>query len=132
MAPDRGSHVVGGSTLPPGPVKLAGMDADERDIFQFLKTWGVKYVGAAEIARRAGIKSRFYKDPNWAKPVLIQMEDRGIVESDAHGRYRIKPVASKDKHQRWVAPDIAKILQENGLETGGEENIAPDEFYDNL
>jgi hypothetical protein len=108
------------------------MDADENDIFQFLKTWGVRFVGATEIARRAGIKKRFYEDPNWAKPVLMQMAERGILESDAHGRYRIKPVSSKDKHQRWVAPDIAKILQENGLETGGDENIAPDEFYDKL
>ena len=47
------------------------MDADERDIFQFLKTWGGKFVGATEIARRAGNKTRFYKEPDWAKPALI-------------------------------------------------------------
>ena len=108
------------------------MTADERDIFQFLKTWGVKFVGAAEIARRAGSKQRFYKEPDWAKPVLLQMADRGILESDAHGRYRIKPVNRKDKLKRWVAPDIAKILQESGLETEAGEDVAPDEYYEEL
>ena len=109
------------------------MNADERDIFQFLKTWGVKFVGAAEIARRAGSKQRFYKEPDWAKPVLMQMAERGILEVDAHGRYRIKPVNRKDKLKRWVAPDIAKILQESGLEAeAADDNIAPDEYYDEL
>jgi hypothetical protein len=108
------------------------MDSDERDIFQFLKSWGGKSVGAMEIARRAGNKARFFKEPDWAKPVLLQMADRGIVESDAHGRYRIKPVVNKDKNKRWVAPDIAKILQENGLAAGDGNDIAPDEYYNEL
>jgi hypothetical protein len=111
---------------------LAFVNADERDIFQFLKTWGVKFVGAAEIARRAGNKQRFYKEPDWAKPVLMQMAERGILESDPHGRYRIKPVSGKDKHKRWVAPDIAKILQESGLEAEAGSDVAPDEYYDGL
>jgi hypothetical protein len=108
------------------------MNADERDIFQFLKTWGVKFVGAAEIARRAGVKQRFYKEPDWAKPVLMQMAERGILEVDAHGRYRIKPVSGKNKHKRWVAPDIAKILQESGLEAESGSEAAPDEYYEEL
>lgn len=108
------------------------MTADERDIFQFLKTWGVKFVGAAEIARRAGNKRRFYTEPDWAKPVLAQMADRGILETDAHGRYRIKPVSRKDKQKRWVAPDIAKILQESGLEAEAGSDVAPDEYYEEL
>ncbi len=108
------------------------MNADERDIFQFLKTWGVKFVGAAEIARRAGSKQRYYKEPDWAKPVLLQMAERGILESDAHGRYRIKPVSHKDKLKRWVAPDIAKILQESGLEAEAGTDIASDEYYEEL
>ena len=73
------------------------MDADERDIFHFLKTWGSAYVNAVEIARRAGNQKRFYDDPDWAKPVLLRMADRGILEGDASGRYRIKSVGRKDK-----------------------------------
>ena len=47
--------------------QISVMDGDERDIFQFLKTRGTDFVGVMEIARRAGNKKRFYKDPDWAK-----------------------------------------------------------------
>jgi hypothetical protein len=108
------------------------MDGDEREIFHFLKTWGSEFVGAVEIARRAGIKKRFYDEPDWAKPVLMRMADRGILESDSSGRYRIKPISRKDKQKRWVAPDIAKILQESGVEVEDSNDIASDEFYNEL
>ena len=108
------------------------MDGDEREIYQFLKTWGTEYVGAMEIARRATIKKRFYEEPDWAKVVLMRMEERAILESDSQGRYRIKPVARKDKNKRWVAPDIAKILHESGVEVEAGDGIAPDEYYDQL
>jgi predicted transcriptional regulator of viral defense system len=108
------------------------MDGDEREIYQFLKTWGTTYVGATEIARRATIKKRFYEEPDWAKQVLLRMEDRGILESDSQGRYRIKPASTRDKNKRWVAPDIAKILQESGVEVAAGDGAAPDEYYDQL
>jgi len=108
------------------------MDGDERDIFQFLKSWGGTFVGGMEIARRAGNRRRFHEEPDWAKPVLVRMAERGILESDATGRYRIKPVSRKDRQKRWVAPDIAKILQENGLEATDENDVASDEYYDQL
>jgi predicted transcriptional regulator of viral defense system len=109
------------------------MDSDERDIFQFLKTWGADFINAREIARRAASKKKFYEDPEWARPILRRMEERGILESDIQGRYRIKPLPKKrDKH--WVAPDIAKILKESGVEveSGGEGDIADDEYYEQL
>jgi hypothetical protein len=108
------------------------MDSDEREIFQFLKTWGAEYVGAMEIARRAGNKKRFYKEPDWAKVVLMRMAERGVLESDSQGRYRIKPVSHKDKNMRWVAPDIAKILHESGVEVETADGLAPDEHYEQL
>jgi len=79
------------------------MDADEREIFLFLKTWGAGFVSYREIARRAGGKSRFHKDPDWAKPLLGQMVERGILEHDSSARYRIRPVATKTKKTRAVA-----------------------------
>ena len=108
------------------------MDGDERDIYQFLKTWGNDFVGAMEISRRATNKKRFYEDPDWAKPILMRMSDRGILEVDSQGRYRIKPVSRKDKDKRWVAPDIAKILSESGVEIYDGNDIAPDEYYEQL
>ena len=91
------------------------MDADEREIFNFLKTWGDEFINPKEIAKRAGSKKRFYDEPDWAKPVLMRMADRGILESDMQGRYRIKPVSRKDKNKYVVPPDISQILQESGL-----------------
>jgi len=108
------------------------MDGDEREIYQFLKTWGAEFVGVMEISRRATTKSRFYDDPDWAKPILMRMGERGILESDSQGRYRIKPVSRKDKNKRWVAPDIAKILAESGVEVADSNDIAPDEYYEQL
>jgi len=110
------------------------MDTDERDIFQFLKTWGVEFTNAKEVARRAASKKRFYDDPEWAKPILMRMADRGILESDVQGRYRIKPVSRKKKGTQWVAPDIAKILKDSGVEVeaAGEGDIAEDEYYEQL
>ena len=110
------------------------MDTDERDIFQFLKTWGAEFTNAKEVARRAASKKKFYDDPDWAKPILMRMEERVILESDIQGRYRIKPVSRKKKGNQWVAPDIAKILKESGVEVeaGGEGDIADDEYYEQL
>ena len=108
------------------------MDADERDIFQFLKTRGTEFVNGMEIARRAGNKRRFYEDPDWAKVVLMRMQERGILEHDAAARYRIKPVSRKDKHKRWVAPDIAETLHESGGEVEAGGDIASDEYYEQL
>jgi predicted transcriptional regulator of viral defense system len=108
------------------------MDGDEREIFQFLKTWGTEYVGAMEIARRATTKRRFYTDPDWAKAVLSRMEEHGILESDSQGHYRIKPVSRKGKGKDWVAPDVAKILHEGGREVESGNGLAPDEHYEQL
>jgi hypothetical protein len=109
------------------------MDSEEREIFHFLKTRGSDFVNPAEIARRASNKKKFYDDPTWAKPILTRMQERGVLEHNALGQYRIKPVSKKGKGNRWVAPDIAKILEESGVEmdNAGSET-APDEYYEEL
>ncbi len=108
------------------------MDSEEQEIFYFLKTWGEEFVSAKEIARRASGKQKFYKNPEWAKPLLMRMAERGVLESDTSGRYRIKPVAKKNKKMRWVSPDIAKILAENGVQVEGGSEVGTDEYYDAL
>jgi len=111
------------------------MDGDEREIFQYLKTWGGNFINAMEICRRAGSKNRFHEDPNWAKQPLVRMAERGILESDIAGRYRIKPVSRK-KHKEWVSPEVAKAIEEGGVKPGDSESagdeIGDDEYYDNL
>jgi hypothetical protein len=108
------------------------MDADEREIFQFLKSWGGEFVGATEIARRAGGKKKFHENPEWAKQILIRMQERGVLEHDSMSRYRVKPMPRKHKDNRWVSPDIAKILAESGVEAEGGDTLASDDYYDEL
>jgi hypothetical protein len=110
------------------------MDSDERDIFQFLKTWGGDFVNAREIARRAGGKRRFHQDPDWAKPILLRMEERGVLESNIQGHFRIKPMPKqKQTEQPQVAPAVPKLLHESrsALESEGVGDSA-DEYYEQL
>jgi hypothetical protein len=108
------------------------MDADEKDIFHYLKTWGSQFVSAKEVCRRASSKKRYNEDQDWAKTVLVRMAERHILETDASGRYRVKPTAKKG-HERWVSPEIAKMLAEKGVEIEDVEGaIAPDEHYEQL
>ena len=109
------------------------MNSDEREIFHYLQTWGVEFISAKEVSRRAGSKKRYHEDPDWAKPLLMALAERGVLESDAMGRYRIKPERKKGHKQRWVSPDIEKILNDNGVEIDGAgENPTADDHYDQL
>lgn len=116
------------------------MDADEREIFHYLKASGSQFVAAKEICRRAGSRKRYGDDPDWAKIVLLRMEERGILESDVSGRYRIKAARKKKGEHQWVSPEISKILSEGGVkadEAGGEGGgeageLHSDEHYDQL
>lgn len=109
------------------------MDSDEREIFSFLKTTGKDYVAAREICRRAAGKKRFHDEPDWAKPILQSMAERGILETDGTGRYRIKP-KPKRSGGRWISPDIEKLLKEKGVavESQTASELADDEHYEQL
>jgi len=93
------------------------MDADEREIYYYLKSWKDTFISGREICRRAGGKKRYYNDKEWAKPVLTRMVEKGILETDSGGHYRLKPLDRKvSKSKRWVSPQIARILKESGKE----------------
>ena len=100
------------------------MDADERDVIQYLETWGENFVHGKEIARRAGSKKRFTQEPGWAKPVLARLKDARAIQGDHCGRYRLTPGAHGEEEE-WVAPDIEKLLQED---IPMSENSATDEM----
>jgi hypothetical protein len=97
------------------------MDADEREVFNFLQAYGEEWVNAKEVCRRAGGKRRFNEDNHWARPILQRMKERQILEGDELGRFRIKPLKRKG---RWVSPDIEKILRESGIEVDAERAAA--------
>jgi len=114
-------------------VQAADMDSDEREIFEYLKTWGEEFVSAKEICRRAGGKRRYNEDNNWARPILHRMKERNLLEGDELGRYRVKPPATKSHRGRWVSPDIEKILKESGVQVDIERaEAAPDDPYEQL
>lgn len=111
------------------------MDSDEREIYYYLKSWKEHYLSAHEICRRAGGKRRHRQEPEWAKPVLTRMVEKGILETDAAGYYRLKPIDPRGrKIKRWVSPQVAKILNQSGKDF---THVIPDEeemdkYYENL
>jgi hypothetical protein len=92
------------------------MDADEREIFDFLSNYGEEWISAKEICRRAGGKRRFNEDNNWAIPVLKRLKDTHVIESDQMGRYRIPP-PKEDEH--GAPADVEKLL-ESGVKADAE------------
>jgi len=92
------------------------MDADEKEICDFLRSFPGQYVSGREICRRAGGKWRFREDQNWALPVLVRMVEKEYLESDAGGHFRLAE-EKKDKKKKWLSPEMKEIL-ERGASTG--------------
>jgi hypothetical protein len=93
------------------------MDADEKEVYNYMKTCGEQFVSAREICRRAAGKWRFRDDPSWATPVLLHLVDKGILESDASGYYRLRQ-RDKNEPRKWVSPQIKEILEKSGKDFG--------------
>src|SRR4026209_1472942 len=66
------------------------MNAEETEIYEFLKTRKANFVSMNEISKVLGHGRRFKEDRNWARPVLRRMEMDGILESNPYGEYRLK------------------------------------------
>lgn len=91
------------------------MDADEREIYHYLKAFRREFITEREISRRAGGRKRFQADEEWAKPVLYRMVERRILEVDTTGQYRIRPMDSDALgKKKWISPQIQKILDQSG------------------
>ena len=103
------------------------MDADERDICLYLKGLPGQFVSYAEISRRAGGKRRFRQEPEWATPILGRLVEKGIVESDSTGHYRLKVRLKDRKPAKWVSPQIRKILERSGKSFEGVFEVDKDE-----
>src|SRR3974390_2057690 len=104
------------------------MDADERDICNYLKSWPGQFVSGREIARRASGKFRFRQDPDWASVAIGRLVERNIIESDSTGHYRLIRKALKDnKSKKWISPAIRTILKQSGKEFGEEIKLNVDD-----
>lgn len=90
------------------------MDADQRDIVNFLKTT-TQFVSPREICRLAGGKTRPRQDPYWAMDPLSRLVEQGVVEVDPAGHYRfVRKQGADPKHKKWVSPHIKNILEKSG------------------
>ena len=110
------------------------MNADEREIYYYLKARRREFVPIREISRRMGSRRKFHAFPDWARAVLISMAERGILESDDEKGFRLKPKPRQETEgKRWASPEIAKLLKAKGkdfntLITSEDE----DDYYDKL
>jgi hypothetical protein len=98
------------------------MDADEKDIYNYLKSWPHQFVSVHEICRRAGDKKRYREDAHWAVPILRRMTESNIVETNDVGNYRLRPDEEKQEQKKWISPQIKKILEESGKDF---KNVIP-------
>lgn len=110
------------------------MDSEERDIFFYLREQREQFVSAIAIGRHAGGKHKFREAPNWAKPALSRMVERGILETDDANCYRLKAIPEPSTAKQWVSPQIASILKRSGKNFKGlVENTGDAEaYYDKL
>jgi len=110
------------------------MDDAEKEIFRYLRGAEAGFVPVTAISRHAGGKHKYRETPDWAKPVLLRMVERGILELDANAAYRLKPLPAVDPARRWVSPQIAEMLRKSGKKFDG--MIQPEgdveAFYDSL
>ena len=65
------------------------MGRDQQDILEFLKQFDT-FVSRKEITKRVGGKSRFRKNPGWARPILDRLVVEGLIEANEHDHYRLK------------------------------------------
>ena len=94
------------------------MDADEREICNYLRSWPGQFISGREISRRAAGKRRFRDDPNWATAVLTRLVERQVLESDSTGHYRLIRKDRDVRPKKWLSPEIKKILQDSGRSFG--------------
>lgn len=71
------------------------MNADETEIYDFLKTFRHLFVSVTEISKRLNSRKRYEEDRTWARPILRRMELDGTLESNPFGEYRIKPSSNE-------------------------------------
>jgi hypothetical protein len=106
---------------------LNSMDADERDICLYLKGFPHEFVSFKDISRRAGGKRRYRNEPEWATQILARMVEKGIIESDSTGHYKLKIRAKKSEPTRWVSPQIRSILEKSGKDFNGVFEVDKDD-----
>lgn len=66
------------------------MNADELEIYDFLKSFTNSFVSVTEISKKLGKGRKFDIDRTWARPILRRMEMDGLLESNPFGEYKVR------------------------------------------
>lgn len=99
---------------------VEAMNADEKEIIDYLKGWPHSFVSGREIARKVGGKARYEEDRGWAIPILAQMVRLGMIEADCFGAFRLaKEDKKKKRHVQHVSPQVLRILKSSGKSFDG-------------
>ena len=109
------------------------MDADERQIYHYLKARRQEFVSLREISRDAAGKRRGRYAPDWAQPALARMSDRGILDSDGRDGYRLRPMPEQDTARIYASPKMNEILKASGKDFDHLMRLKDeDDYYDKL
>ncbi|MCU0772025.1 MAG: hypothetical protein MUE94_09710 [Verrucomicrobia bacterium] len=104
------------------------MDYDERSVRLFLRGYPGQFVSARVISRRLGGKRRYHEDPLWVVPILNRLVDKGVVETDAQGHFRLKKADPLDARKRtWLSPQVKRILERSAKDFAKVIKIDEDE-----
>jgi hypothetical protein len=96
------------------------MNAEQKTICEFLKTYRNLFVSVSEISKALGDRKRFDQDRNWARPILRRMEMEGMLESNPFGEYRLK-------NNDYDTVSFKRALNEPGFALGDTTIIVLDE-----
>ena len=66
------------------------MNADETEVYEFLKGYPGVFVSVTEISRRLKSRHKNETDRAWTRPLLRRMELDGLLEANPCGEYRLK------------------------------------------
>jgi len=73
------------------------LSQEEQAVLNFLATSRGAYFSAREICRKAGGKRLWDENQRWALPILSRLVDRGLVEQDNAGHYRLANSAREER-----------------------------------
>lgn len=96
--------------------EIENLSADEQSVLLFLKNWPGVFISSTEIARRADGKNRYREDPRWSVHVLPQLMAANLVETDGHGKFRLKTLQTVQVggRKRFISPHLSAILAKHG------------------
>ena len=115
------------------------LSAEALDILAYLETDSGRFFSLPEISRRAGGRRLFEETPGWARRLLPQLVEEGLVEINPRGHYRrlasTQP-GTQTKAQAKSTPTPpakrrAKIVHDDYFPSGEVQGIVGGDYFPN-